>query len=264
MNTTMITPPGSGTTPQRPLVLVGGASGALGQAIAERIAADGTDLVLTYRTNRDAAQALAARLQPDGAIAPLRMDVTDAASVEAAVRAVQALGRRLDAVVFAAGAHIAQPRVADVGDAEWRAVVETELFGFANVARSFIPLFRAQKGGAFVCVTTFANFRFTVGDALSSVPKAGVESLVRSIALEEGRHGIRANCVAPGIINAGLGAEFQRTCYDAQTWERVRKGVPLRRFGEAREVADAVAFLASAQSAYVTGNTLIVDGGMHL
>ena len=260
---TTITSSGRPAT-QRPLVLVSGASGALGQAIAERIARDGTDLVLAYRNNRDVVQSLADRLPPGTVADPVQMDVADAASVDAAARTVQGLGRRLDAVVFAAGAHIAQPRVADIGDAEWRAVVETELFGFANVARSFIPLFRSQRGGAFVCVTTFANFRFTVGDALSSVPKAGVESLVRSIALEEGRHGIRANCVAPGIINAGLGAEFQRSYYDAQTWERVKKGVPLRRFGEAVEVADAVAFLASGQSAYITGNTLIVDGGMHL
>lgn len=246
------------------VVLVVGASGALGQSICERLAADGSDLCLAWRSNAAAVQQLAGRLPPAVRVSIERMDLADPATIARVADALQAAGRPVSCVVFAAGAHIEQPWVADVPDAAWRSVVETELIGFANLARCFIPVFRAQGGGAFVCITTFANFACTVGDALSSVPKAGVESLVRSIALEEGRHGIRANCVAPGIINAGLGAEFQRDHYTPQAWDRVRKSVPMRRFGEAAEVAEAVAFLASGRASYVTGNTLIVDGGMHL
>lgn len=255
----------SARAPARPaMVLVVGASGALGQSVCERLAEDGTELCLAYRSNDAAVRALADRLSPRAAVSVERMDVTDPATISRVADAILASDRGLRCVVFAAGAHIEQPRVADVPDVTWRSVIETELIGFANLARCFIPVFRAQGGGAFVCITTFANFAFAVGDALSSAPKAGVESLVRSIALEEGRHGIRANCVAPGIINAGLGAEFQREHYTPDAWDRIRKSVPLRRFGEAAEVADAVAFLASERASYVTGNTLIVDGGMHL
>ena len=245
-------------------VLVVGASGALGQAVCERLAIDGTHLLLAYRSNLPAAQALASRLASGASVSIEQLDLTDPATISRVAGTIVATGTRLRCVVFAAGAHIEQPRVADVPDAAWRSVIETEFIGFANLARCFIPVFRAQGGGAFVCVTTFANFAYTLGDALSSAPKAGVESLVRSIALEEGRNGIRANCVAPGIINAGLGAEFQREHYTPEAWDRVRRSVPMRRFGEAAEVADAVAFLASAQASYITGNTLIVDGGMHL
>jgi NAD(P)-dependent dehydrogenase (short-subunit alcohol dehydrogenase family) len=88
--------------------------------------------------------------------------------------------------------------------------------------------------------------------------------LCRAVAREEGRYGIRANVVAPGIINAGLGEQFQQQLFSPEVWEGQRKRVPLRRFGEAEEIAEAVAFLASRRSAYITGQTLIVDGGLRL
>lgn len=245
-------------------VLVVGASGALGQAICERLAADGYGLLLTYRSNPAAVQALQQRLGPDVPTAAIPLDLTDEASVAAARRHVEDQGILLHGLVFASGANIEQPWVADTPMAQWRAVIDTELLGFAALAQQFIPVFRALGGGVFVCVSTFANYTFQVGDALSSVPKAGVESMMRSIALEYGRYGIRANAVAPGVINAGLGAEFQRKFHTPQAWEAIRKKVPMRRFGEAAEVAQAVRFLVSPESSYITGNTLVVDGGMHL
>lgn len=245
-------------------VLVVGASGALGQSICECLADHGFDLLLTYRSGSSAVSDLQERLPTSVKTSSLALDLVDPKSVTTFRQRVDDSGVRLKAVVFACGAHIAQPRVADVELDEWRTVVEIELLGFASLARAFIPYFRCVGGGSFVNVVTFANYAYQVGDSLSSVPKAGVEALVRSIALEEGRHGIRANCVAPGIINAGLGAEFQETIHSPAAWQRVRSRVPMRRFGEAREVAQAVTFLVSDASSYITGNTLIVDGGMHL
>lgn len=248
----------------RATILVIGASGALGNAVCECLAGDDFDLILAYRSNREAAEALGNGLSGRVRVRTTRIDLLDHESISEAIARQVRDGTRLKGLVFACGADIPQPRVADTAPDQWRWVIETELLGFAELSRLLIPVLRAQGGGSIVGIVTFANYRYQIGDALSSVPKAGVESLIRSIALEEGRHGIRANCVAPGIINAGLGAQFQRKLYSPETWERVRKGVPMRRFGEAFEVAQAVGFLISERASYVTGNTLIVDGGMHL
>lgn len=253
-----------GTSSSRPAVLVVGASGALGQAICDRLADDGYHLLVTYRNNSAATEALQRRLADRVTVSVVQLDLTDEDSV-AAVRAfVEAQSVRLHGVVYASGVNIEQPWVADASIAQWRAVVETELLGFAALAHYFIPLLRAAGDGAIVCVSTFANYAYQLGDALSSVPKAGVESLMRSIALEYGRYGVRANAVAPGIINAGLGAEFQRKFHTPEAWEGIRKKIPMRRFGEADDIARAVRFLISPASSYITGNTLVVDGGMHL
>lgn len=251
-------------TPAPGAIMVVGASGALGQAICARLAEAGHDLLLTYRSNRAAAQDLQRRWGDQVMVDCIQLDLTDETSVTACRDYVQEKYPSFSGLVYASGAHIEQPWVADTSMAQWRAVIAIELLGFAALMHHFIPLFRHLGGGAIVCVSTFANYAYQTGDALSSVPKAGVESLMRSVALEYGRYGIRANAVAPGIINAGLGAEFQDTLYTPEAWDSVRKKVPLRRFGEADEVARAVRFLISAEASYITGNTLIVDGGIHL
>ncbi|WP_232313765.1 SDR family NAD(P)-dependent oxidoreductase [Sphingobium sp. TCM1] len=167
-------------------------------------------------------------------------------------------------VVVASGHAIEQPMVADTSDDQWRDVIETELIGLTTLVRQLLPIFRARGGGAVVAVTSFANVHFPPGDALSSVPKAGMEALCRAVAKEEGPHGLRANCVAPAMVNAGLGAHYQREMHDAATWDRIRRRIPLGRFAEAQDVAEAVAFLASPRSAFITGQTLVLDGGQSL
>ena len=127
-----------------------------------------------------------------------------------------------------------------------------------------LPILRDSGEGSLVSVVSFAPYHYPPGDALSAVPKAGIEVLCRAIAKEEAKYGIRANSVAPGIINAGLGTEFQKTLYTPEIWEAQRRKVPMRRFGEGEEIANAVAFFASNASSYITGQTLIVDGGMSL
>lgn len=88
--------------------------------------------------------------------------------------------------------------------------------------------------------------------------------LCRAVAREEGRYGIRANVVAPGIIEAGIGAKLMKDTFSPEIWQQQRKRVPLRDFGRTSDLAEAVAFLASERARYITGVTLIVDGGMHL
>ena len=185
-------------------------------------------------------------------------------SIVNSITLAQELSPEIGTVVFASGARIEQPFVADIESEQWEEVFEVELKGFTRVVKAILPIFRQQRSGRLVSVVSFAPYHFPPGDALSAVPKAGIEILCRAIAREEGKNGIRANSVAPGIIDAGLGSEFMETLYSPEVWEKQRKRVPLKRFGKGEEIANTVAFFSSPESSYITGQTIIVDGGMSL
>ncbi len=249
--------------PPRAACVIGG-TGGLGQAICRSLIDDWSGLLFTYRSRREEAAALERELSAKIPVASELVDLRDFASISAALTAASRRFGAVGTVVFAAGVTISQPYVAQITSEQWDCVIQTELIGFTNVVRALIPMFREQGGGTVVALGSFATSRFPPGDALSAVPKAGIEMLCRAVAREEGRYGIRANVVAPGIINAGIGEHVQRTVFAPEIWERQRKRVPLKRFGEATEIAEAVAFLASNRSSYITGQTIVVDGGLGL
>ena len=244
------------------LALVIGASGALGRAICLCLAETGHELALAYHSNEGAVRALQDELGVSVKSRTVQLNLRSAAAVQNGLREVLGEGG-LDTLVFSAGARIQQPFVSQIPETQWRSVIETELLGFTRVVSATLPALRTRRG-CIVAVTTFATRHYPPGDAISAVPKAGIDMLTRAVAKEEGRFGVRANCVAPGIINAGLGKALQENCFDPAVWEAQEKRVPLRRFGEADEIAQAVSFLASERAAYITGQTLIVDGGLSL
>lgn len=240
-----------------------GGTGGLGRSVSLALAEQFEAVFFTYRSNESAARALAAELgkrRPNGFAAA---DAGDAASIRSAVGQARDRFGRISAVVMAHGAHIAQPFVSQIDEQTWCNVIDVELMGFIRLVEATLPLLR-ERGGAYVALSSMATRSFPPGDALSAIPKAVIEMMVRAIAKEEGRSGIRANCVAPGIIDAGLGAEFLRKLYGPEVWEAQRRKIALKRFGTAEDVAEVVAFLASNQSRYVTGQTLFADGGFHL
>ncbi|MGE6743537.1 SDR family NAD(P)-dependent oxidoreductase [Allorhizobium pseudoryzae] len=244
--------------------LVIGGSGGLGRAICHALAREFEGVFFTYRSNAEAARTLAAELEQTCATGYAIADTTDAASVDAAVAAAVEHFNTIPAVVMASGSHIAQPYVSQISEGDWLDVLQVELVGFMRLVAATLPILRGQGGGSYVSLSSVATKSYPPGDALSAVPKAGIEMLSRAIAKEEGRAGIRANCVAPGIIDAGLGADFLKELYTPEIWETQRRKIALRRFGTADEVADVVAFLASGKSRYVTGQTFCADGGFHL
>jgi 2-hydroxycyclohexanecarboxyl-CoA dehydrogenase len=241
-----------------------GGSGGLGAAICRALAKEWAGVAIGYRSRAAAANALAADLSSQCSAATFQCDLLDAASVRQSIQDADTRFGGIGAMIFSGGVEIDQPYVSQIEEDAWREVIETELIGFTRVVRETLPIFRRQGGGNFVAIVSVANYAYPPGDALSSVPKAGIEALGRAIAKEEGRSNIRANMVAPGIIDAGLGAEFLKELYTPAIWETQRQRIALRRFGAAEEIAEAAAFLASERAAYITGQTLIVDGGFSL
>ena len=248
----------------RKAAFVVGATGGLGHAACHALARDWDGVAIGYRSSVDKAKAIAAELPETCEALPVHCDLADAASITRSIAQARDHFGGIGTVVFASGIAIEQPFVSKIGEDQWREVIEIELIGLTRVVSATLPIFREQKYGNFVIIVSVANYTFPPGDALSSVPKAGMEALGRAIAKEEGKFGIRANMVAPGIIDAGLGSHFLETLYSPDIWESQKKSVALRRFGTGEEIADAIAFLASDRARYITGQTLIVDGGFSL
>jgi 2-hydroxycyclohexanecarboxyl-CoA dehydrogenase len=247
--------------PTKPVAFVAGGSGGLGAAICRTLAATHR-IVFTYRAGVERARVLVQELADAGGDAVmLQADLTHRPDAEKVLAEAAQLGS-IKTLVYASGPNIAQKYFSVAGAEEWNQSVNAEMQAFFNLMHVGLPILRNSGASSVVAVTSFATTRVVPGDVLSSVPKAGIEMLVRQIAREEGRFGIRANSVGPGIIDAGLGLRTQQEFYSPEIWETQRKSVPLRRFGTAEDIARVVAFLASDNAAYVTGQLINVDGGM--
>ncbi len=240
--------------------LVFGGSGGIGRAVCERLAAAGLAVNLTYRNSLDKAQAAAEAIAEQGGFASIhQVDITVAEEVEQVVAEAVADGE-LATVVYASGPAIKQPYVGQVTLDEWRHAVDAEVHGFFHIVRAALPHLR-KSAGSIVAVTSAGLHRYPPRDVLSVAPKGAVEALVKAVAREEGRNGIRANCVALGVIDAGMFLRLKGTEFDDQLMETMRQNAALKRFGSAEEVAEAVHFFSSNQSSFSTGQTLLVDGG---
>jgi NAD(P)-dependent dehydrogenase (short-subunit alcohol dehydrogenase family) len=245
--------------PDGAAVVIGG-SGGIGSAICERLAEHGADVALTYRSNREAATAAAARVEAAGRLAlPAGLDLADRDGMARFFDGVAERFERVHTVVFAIGADIPMVHASQIAPPDWQRTIDGDLTGFFNVVAAAIPHLRAD-GGSLVAVTSAGLRRHPPRDILSTVPKAGIEALVRGVAREEGRYGIRANSVALGVIEAG---HFHRVEEELspEFVEAMKRNTALGRLGLAREAADAVVFLASSAAGYITGHSLTVDGG---
>lgn len=246
------------------IAFVAGGTGVIGSAIARKLAHEGVDLTLTFRSSPEKANALADEFRALGRrVLVVGLDLEDAVAVAGAVAQAVDHHGGLHSVIYAAGPSIKFQLINDIKPAEWARVISADANSCFNLVAASLPHMREQKQGAFLAVLTAAVDRSPPRDILSAAPKAAIQMLVRSLALEEGRHGIRANCVAPGYILDGIGTSMIGE-HDAAFAERMIKAIPMKRSGEAGEVAEVAAFLLSARAGYVTGSTVHVAGGLQL
>lgn len=243
--------------------LVIGGTGGLGSAIVRRLAADWDFVDFTYRSSEAKAKALCADVSGATDVQCGQLDIADEAALGKIVATAHKRSGGLRAIVFASGIHIPQVYVSKLQPGQWDEVVQSELMGFVALTRIAIPILRETKG-SIVNIGSVANHWFVIGDALSAVAKAGTETLCRAIAKEEGRFGVRANTVSPGIMKVGIGGALMDQIYSDEIWEQSRMNTPLRRFGDGGDVAGITVFLCSSEAGFITGQTVIADGGLSL
>lgn len=237
--------------------VVTGASRGIGKAIACKLAAEGASVVLNYKGSRERAEEVKARIEAEGGTAYLLpCDVADFAACEAFMKEAIGLLGRLDILVNNAGI-TRDGLLMRMSEEDYDAVLDTNLKGTFHCIRFAARQMIKQKSGRILNISSVSGVLGNAGQANYAASKAGVIGLTKSAAREFAGRGITVNAIAPGFIHTEMTEALP---------EKVRENavaqIPLGRFGEAEEVAEAAAFLVSDHTGYMTGQVLHIDGGM--
>jgi 3-oxoacyl-[acyl-carrier protein] reductase len=234
--------------------LVTGGSRGIGAAIVEALARAGHPVILNYRDKHDAARAVKERVEASGGEVQLaQFDVTDAAATGQAIEGLLKDERPIGIVVNNAG--IARDAAFPSLEPDaWSQVLSTTLDGFYNVTRPLVMPMVRRKWGRIINLSSVSGIAGLRGQVNYSAAKAGIIGATKALAQELAKRNITVNAVAPGLIETDMIADAPL--------DQILPRIPMQRLGQPHEVADAVAFLASERSSYITGQVLVVNGGL--
>jgi 2-hydroxycyclohexanecarboxyl-CoA dehydrogenase len=238
------------------IAVVTGAASGIGRATATALATAGATVVVAD-INRDQGEATMAMLRERGNSADfIAVDMTDPASIAAFAESVQARHGAVDIVVNGAGWGRTQPFWEGTPEF-WQKLIALNLVGPMSLVKALLPRMMERKSGRVVNIASDAGRVGSLGETVYSAAKGGLIAFTKSLARETARYGINVNCVCPGPTDTPLLAAVPEGHLEA-----FKKAIPLRRFAEPAEVADAVVFFAGPQSTYITGQVLSVSGGL--
>ena len=231
--------------------MTGGSRG-IGAAVARELARAGARVAVNYRASREAAEEIAGEI---GGIA-VAGDVGDPAGAQALVEDVERELGDVDVLVNNAGV-TRDTLVARMSDDDWRAVLATNLDGTFHMCRAVARKMLRRRSGAIVNMTSYVGLHGNAGQVNYAASKGGIIALTKALAKELGNRGVRVNAVAPGYIETELTGVLRE-----DVRELIRANTPLGRLGTGGDVAAAVRFLCSDEASFVTGEVVLVDGGL--
>ncbi|MDB4655452.1 3-oxoacyl-[acyl-carrier-protein] reductase [Flavobacteriales bacterium] len=239
------------------VALVTGGTRGIGKGICEKFVQEGATLVFTYLSSEDKANALATELSVNGAkVLPIRSDASQLEQAEKLIETIVEKYGQVDVVVNNAGV-TRDNLLMRMKEEDWDAVIDTNLKSVFNLTKAVQRTMLKQRSGSIINISSVVGVQGNAGQSNYAASKAGIIGFSKSIAKELGSRNIRCNAIAPGFIETEM-----TDALDEKVVEDWRKSIPLKRGGTPEDVANAALFLASDLSAYVTGQTISVCGGM--
>jgi 3-oxoacyl-[acyl-carrier protein] reductase len=241
------------------VALVTGGSRGIGKAIVKAFAAEGARVAFVYRGSQAAAEALVAEIhQAGGTTLALQADVSDSAAAQVVVDRVEKEWGRLDILVNNAGI-IRDDLFVRMEPDVWKDVLDTNLGGTFNFCKAVAYTLMKQRRGRIINISSVAAEHVNMGQANYAASKGAVNALTRALAVELASRNVTVNAIAPGFIETDMSEAVRNKAGDM-----IKKIIPMRRLGQPEDIARVAVFVASADSGYMTGQVLTVDGGLSL